>query len=396
MRRLHYLDNLMIFLSVLVVLHHVGVGYGTMGGWCYVTDETLTGTMQIFFSALFGLEASFSMSLFFFFSAYLTIPSLEKKGASGFIKARMIRLAIPLFFVMIVLAPTILFFIEIRNHSTELSWFEYVRQQNITSPNTSHAWFILVLIGFESLFVFYWAFVRPRFSVSKYLAGKIPSHAAIIMVILLCSFMTIAIRQFFPIGRNFIGIQFANIAPYILMYAVGLLAYRKQWLDGLTDKVANVWFPVSVVSAAYFCMIMYRVMKDLPLIDKYISGFSWESVSLSFTDTLLCIGFSGFFVQLFRRRLDFSNPVLSKMRENRYGVYIFHSAVVVGITILLEPLAVSPIFRFLIACVLSVVVSYLVVGLIRNIDMVKRVIGRQMLGCDFGCKHTHTGRQYYM
>jgi hypothetical protein len=69
----------MIFLSVLVVLHHVSVGYGTMGGWCYVTPEKLTGTLQIIFSALFGLEATFSMSLFFFISAYLTIPSLEKK-----------------------------------------------------------------------------------------------------------------------------------------------------------------------------------------------------------------------------------------------------------------------------------------------------------------------------
>jgi len=107
MKRLYYLDNLMIFLSVLVVLHHVSIGYGTMGGWCYVTSEKLTGTIQTVLSALTGIEASFSMSLFFFISAFLTIHSLEKKGVSKFIKARLIRLVVPLLFVMIILAPAV-------------------------------------------------------------------------------------------------------------------------------------------------------------------------------------------------------------------------------------------------------------------------------------------------
>jgi len=66
MKRLYYLDNLMIFLSILVVLHHVSISYGTMGGWSYITSEKLTGTIQVFLSALTGIEASFSMSLFFF------------------------------------------------------------------------------------------------------------------------------------------------------------------------------------------------------------------------------------------------------------------------------------------------------------------------------------------
>src|SRR5688572_30879615 len=98
MKRLCYLDNLMIGLSILVVLHHVSIGYGTMGGWCYVTPEKLTGATQIFISALTGIEASFSMGLFFFISAFLTIPSLEKKGVYKFTATRSIRLAVPLLF----------------------------------------------------------------------------------------------------------------------------------------------------------------------------------------------------------------------------------------------------------------------------------------------------------
>ncbi len=373
MKRLHYLDNLMIGLSVLVVLHHVSIGYGTMGGWCYVTSEKLTGTIQIFLSALTGIEASFSMSLFFFISAFLTIPSLEKKGVSKFIKARLVRLVIPLLFVMIILAPGILYFIEIHNKTTQLSLFNYVLQQN-TKPYTSHAWFILVLLIFELVYVCYWKFIKPHFSISKCLTDNIPTHITILTVILLCSGLTIMVRQFFPLGQNFIGIEFSNITPYIFMYAIGLLVFRKQWLDDLSRKVAIIWFPISLIAAAYFCLIIYLLSKYPAIVNKFVSGITWESVSLSFAQTFLCIGFAGFFLHLFKKKLNVANSVLSILRENRYGVYIFHSAVVVGVTIMLESLTLKPAIKYTIACILSLVFSYILVGLIRKIPLVKRAI----------------------
>ena len=363
----------MICLSVLVVLHHVSIGYGTMGGWCYVTPEKLTGTIQVFLSAVTGIEASFSMSLFFFISAFLTIPSLEKKGVSRFIKARFIRLVLPLLFVMILFAPSILYFIEIHNKATQLSWFSYVLQQN-TKPYTSHAWFILVLLIFESVYICYWKFIQPLFSISKYLSDKAPTHINILMAILFCSGLTIIVRQFFPLGQNFIGIELSNIVPYIFMYATGLLVFRKHWIENLSRKVATIWFPISLIAAIYFCMIIYRLSTNPAIVDKFVSGITWESVALSFAQTFLCIGFSGFFLYLFKKKLNVTNFILSRLRENRYGVYIFHSAVVVGVTISLESVALAPTIKYIVACILSVVFSYVLVGLIRKIPLVKRVI----------------------
>jgi len=319
MKRLYYLDNLMIFLSILVVLHHVSIGYGTMGGWSYVTSEKLTGTIQVFLSALTGIEASFSMSLFFFISAFLTIPSLEKKGVSKFIKARLIRLLVPLLFVMIIFAPSILYFIEIYNKTTQLSWFRYVVQQN-TKPFTSHAWFILVLLSFELVYVCYWKYMKPHFSISKSISDKTPTHINLLIVILLCISLTIIVRQFFPLGQNFIGIEFSNITPYIFMYAIGLLVYRKDWLDEISRKVAKTWFPISIIAASYFSVIIYLLSKHPPLVHNFVSGITWESFSLSFAQTFLCFGFSGFFLYLFKKKFNFTNFILSRLRENRYGV----------------------------------------------------------------------------
>jgi len=373
MKRLYYLDNLMISLSILVILHHVSIAYGTMGGWAYVTPEKLPSKIQVFLSALTGIEASFSMSLFFFISAFLTIPSLEKKGASKSIKARLIRLMVPLLFVMIIFAPSILYFIEVHNKTIQSSWFSYVLQQN-TKPFTSHAWFILVLIVFELAYVCYWKFIKPHFSISKFLPDGLPKHTHILIFVLLCSSLTLVVRQFFPLGQNFIGIEFSNITHYIFMYAIGLLVFRKHWLEGISRKVTITWFPVSLIAAIYFCMIIYLLSESPSVANKFVSGITSESVSLSFCQTFLCIGFCGFFLDLFNRKFNVTNFLLSIVRENRYGVYIFHSAVVVGVTIMLESLILKPTSKYIIACILSIVVSYVVTWLIRKIPLVDRVI----------------------
>ena len=39
MSRKHYLDNLKVFLTVLVIFHHAGQAYGDGGGWAYTPSN---------------------------------------------------------------------------------------------------------------------------------------------------------------------------------------------------------------------------------------------------------------------------------------------------------------------------------------------------------------------
>jgi hypothetical protein len=181
------------------------------------------------------------------------------------------------------------------------------------------------------------------------------------------------LAQVYP-EQNFIGIEFSNITPYIFMYALGLLVYRKHWLDEISRKVAITWFPISLITAAYFCVIIYLLSKSPSIVNKFVLGITWQAVSLSFAQVLLCFGFSGFFLHLFKKKINFTNFVLSILRENRYGVYLFHSAVVVGVTIILESLILNTTIKYTLACILSIVFSYILVGLIRKIPLVRRVI----------------------
>jgi len=86
--RLHYLDNLKVFLIFLVIVHHVGQAYGATGGaWYYAYPGQRVQALSNFF----GFNASFFMGLFFFISGYFFPASFDRHGARKFILDKLIR-----------------------------------------------------------------------------------------------------------------------------------------------------------------------------------------------------------------------------------------------------------------------------------------------------------------
>ena len=96
-KKIFYIDNLKVILIILVVLHHTFITYGAPGGWYYMQKTTHQGAL-IPMTLFVAVNQSFFMGFFFFLSAYFIRPSYQKKGASRFVKDRLIRLGIPLIF----------------------------------------------------------------------------------------------------------------------------------------------------------------------------------------------------------------------------------------------------------------------------------------------------------
>jgi len=70
-QRFVYIDHLRVLLTVLVILHHVSVAYGGMGGWGFI-DPNLDETTSIFLTLFNAVNQSFFMAAFFFLAAYFT------------------------------------------------------------------------------------------------------------------------------------------------------------------------------------------------------------------------------------------------------------------------------------------------------------------------------------
>ena len=94
MKRLLYLDNLKVCLTVLVIFHHAGQAYGDGGDWAYTPSNPAEVMPWIWH--FFSVNAAFFMGLFFLISGYFVPASYDKQGASVFVQKKLIRLGIPL------------------------------------------------------------------------------------------------------------------------------------------------------------------------------------------------------------------------------------------------------------------------------------------------------------
>lgn len=93
--RLLFIDNLRILLISLVVMLHLSITYGGGGSWYYKEGQadTLSFVLLTFYSTTVH---AFSMGFLFMIAGYFTAAAYDRKGPWPFLKARLLRLGIPL------------------------------------------------------------------------------------------------------------------------------------------------------------------------------------------------------------------------------------------------------------------------------------------------------------
>jgi glucans biosynthesis protein C len=262
--RHHFLDNLKIVLIMLVVAHHAGQPYGGSGGWWYVTDSQQPASLGHFFT----VNASFFMGLFFFISAYFLPASIDKKGKKKFLQDRVKLLGWPLLFGVALLIPVLMyiFHLHYRGYPAVSFWSYYKTYYLGMTPepaywigpawpdlNFGHLWFIENLL-FYSLVYLLCTLVMKTKKAEGTAAQSAPTHTGIVLFVAALSLITFIVRIWFPIDRwiglfGFIQMEVAHIPQYISFFVLGIMAYRRNWLQQLPAYTGKVWLAVGVILA---------------------------------------------------------------------------------------------------------------------------------------------------
>ena len=102
--RMMFVDNLRVFLTILVVALPPGDHLRSEGSWFY-TERPTTELASIVLTLFIGLCQFFFMGLFFLISGYFTPGSVDRKGSWQYIKDRLVRLGIPLVLFSLLVSP---------------------------------------------------------------------------------------------------------------------------------------------------------------------------------------------------------------------------------------------------------------------------------------------------
>ncbi|MHA2385552.1 MAG: acyltransferase family protein [Candidatus Thorarchaeota archaeon] len=374
--RIFYIDNIRVYLTVLVILHHIAVGYGGSGAWLVYESSfyPIDGLTVIIFTLFNAINQSYFMAFFFLLAGYFTPRSFEKKGTSAFSKDRLIRLGIPLVVYAAIVSPIAEFIA--RNYAYAQGWsFLDIIQNRIANIiiGVDHLWFLLALLFFAGFYVVYRK-LKPAGASNE---SSFPKDKVIIAAIFTLAIISYIIRIVSPIGYSFFfNFQFGHFTHYAFMFWIGILAYYGKWFDKLQSSQAKRWIGIAVLTVLLLPILLLAFI-DLssPDFTPFLGGLTLESLIYSFWESFALISISIGTLYVFKTRLNRTNRVLTNMGGSAYTAYIIHAIIVVGLMILLLPFAIPAFLKAVIVAVIGVPLIFGLSAVIRKIPGFSRVLG---------------------
>lgn len=339
MKREHYLDNLKVFLTVLVIFHHAGQAYGQGGDWIYTPsnpDEFMPWIWHFF-----SVNAAFFMGLFFLISGYFVPGSYDRQGGKIFIRKKLVRLGIPILIMGGVL-------------SLLCGKFEI-----------AHLWFIESLLVFCLLYALYRRFFKP-------LSADCNSKPTVVGLAVIAAIMGIGsffIRKvspqdhwIWPFGIIPLPMEPAHYLQYVMMFILGLLAKRFNWFEKMSRGTGCVALIIGILLAS----------------GNYLrNGGSWNDFVwkwFGIYESFLCVFLSSGLIWLFREIFNSSSRFSSWCSSQAYGVYVLHLFLIVGLQYMFDGLWIGAFGKFMLIGSAATVESFILTWLLRMIPGVWKVL----------------------
>jgi glucans biosynthesis protein C len=367
--RFAYIDNLRIYLTLLVVLHHAAIAYGGAGDWA-IRDRITDEISPILLSIFNGINQAYFMATFFLLAGYFTPAAFQRKGAPAFLIDRLIRLGIPL----LVYTTLIL---NINGYLIDRFYVGQAYQVRL-EYEPGHLWFLQALLVFAVVYVLIRSVTGDKLIASAQKTVRpFPTDRTLWGWIGILAVLTFAVRVRLPVGVWAWGVQPGHFVHYIFAFSAGIVAYHNGWFEALTQAQARRWGIGVLLGIPAFGLVgvLAGVLDDPTAMSRMMGGLHWEALLYALWESFFLIAAMIFLLHLFRTRFNQAGPQLRFLAANVYTVYIIHQTILYAANIGLLNVDLPSIVKFFLAAAITIPVCFLLSALIRRLPGTTRILG---------------------
>ena len=368
-----YIDRLRSVMTALVILHHTAITYGAPGGW-YCNELKPSGTVSSLLLTLFvATNQAYFMGFFFLLAGYFTPPSLERKGYARFLGDRFLRLGLPLLAFMFLLGPATSALITAYEGRGFWPTIEY--RWNHAIFGNGPLWFAQALLMFSIGYCAWRAVAGASLKQVERPARPVPVGRWWLESAVGVGVAALAIRQVVPTGVNVIGLQLGYFASYTFLFALGIAAWRHDWLRQLEWRQARAWI-IGLIFTWPLMPLGIFVARALngPGKSNFGGGLSWTAILYAMWEPFVAWGLIAAWLLLFRSRMNQKSTLWGWLNRRAYAVYIIHPPILVGISLLLHPWIAPALVKFCVTGALSCIACWLLADPLVRLPGLRRVV----------------------
>jgi surface polysaccharide O-acyltransferase-like enzyme len=212
------------------------------------------------------------------------------------------------------------------------------------------------------------------FTFSKRLA--VPGTKRILIFAVGLGVISFFTRVIFPVGWELkpLGFQLGHFPQYIALFIIGILAYRNNWFEQLSDRTGK-----QLRLSAWLCLLCFpmfyiiRTRTQMP-IAWFSGGFHWQSLLYAVWEQWIGLSILTALLVKGQQSWNSTTNLLSKLSRSSFAVYIIHPLVVISLSMAVRQLQIDPALKFLLIAPFTVLGSFLLGYLIVLIPGVNRIV----------------------
>ena len=366
--RLFYLDNLRIALTFLVILHHAVEPWATGGGAVPVEGQSLP------LAVIMGINASFFMGLFFFLAGYFSPSSVDHKGTGRFTRDRLLRLGLPAMTYAFVINPIIRWILQ--SHLGRLDggledfWFDYLA----FFFSYAHLWFVLMLLQLSLAYALWRGLRSPAAKKNQTLAplSTGQAHRGLLIITGLLFAATFCIRIWWPqdewLARwGLIQLEPAHLPQYLLLFVLGCMAQRNNWLERLPARIAWFWLVLGLLpTLALSPFMMERAFLG--------SGFSLDGLASAFREAFSCVGICCGLLVWFKGSFNHAGARPQWFSRRAYTAYIVQFIAIYLVQCQVRTWNLGAFASAMMSTIFAMGLTWILAGLVIKLPGLRRVL----------------------
>jgi glucan biosynthesis protein C len=384
--RLLYVDNLRTLLIIMVILWHMAVTYGAPGFWSYQESQPdeLTTLVYTLFSVI---NNPYVLGFFFMIAGYFTPGAYDRRCPGEFFKARIIRLGIPLLIYVFLIDPLIYYAIRVSKWGLTGSfgaswqyWKEHVGNYGRYGPGVGPMWFV------ELLLIFVIAYGLGRLLVG-FVSGSsrnadrfsgigVPSNMVIGIFAFSLGVIIFVMRIWLPINSLFkpLGLPMAYVPQYIVLFFVGVIAYRGDWFQRISVATGKLWLGIVLFLILVVFPIIFALSGALEgNTDAIVGGLTWQSFVFSVWEEFICVGMIIVLLVWFREKFNRQGAVAKAMSDNTFTVYFVHAPVLVFLALALKDIDLYPLLKWALVSPVAIALCFVIAYILRRLPVLRSI-----------------------
>jgi len=311
------------------------------------------------------LNQAYFMGLFFFLSGCFTPQSYDRKGTLLFFKDRLLRLGIPILIYIFVISPIAKICMGFyRPEDAQLS-IPFTLKQYFGAIGIGPLWFVVMLLIFDICYLSWRVVMKNK---PEKIAEEPPKIRTVFLFVLVLAFATYLTRIIIPISTYILFFpSLAYFSQYISFFILGIIAFRRDWLNLIPDKLGKTGFISAIAGSIILMPIALSPLSGQAA--GFIGGGTWQSGIYSIWDSLFSVGLCLGLLTFFRKHFNHQKNFWGNMQKSCFTVYIIHSVIIIVAAYILDNLQVLQQLKFALASCISVPLCFVIAYFIGKIQI---------------------------